>query len=224
MSTTSPSSFATSGGQQRLTDQGDIDLNTPVRAVNRSSSPVVWEYARQKHTLMPDIPTYVPYMAMVYWQGDPRAINLPGGKLHEQHRRHQHEHIRTLYGVYENDAKWDTIPLIECYPIDSDVRFETVIHDPDGTSLAPEVAAASETTFLREQLRQMQEQMRVLGEQVRINEANDAAVTATGLDPADLERQATNIKSATPDGGSLVGAAPERKGVVAKGGAVTKDA
>lgn len=224
----SGSSFATAaGGQQRLDDQGNVDLNTPVRAFNRSEAPVTWLYARQKYVLQPEIPSYVPYMAMVHWQGDPRAIDVPGGKLHEQYRREWRERLTVLYGVYENTHLWDQIPLVECYPIDSDIRFETVLLDPDGTALSPEVAAASETEFLRRQLAQMQEQMRILSSQINLNESQDAATAAAGLDPEDLERQATNIKSQAPE--SLMGAAPAprdrgpvAKKIAAKG--VTRDA
>lgn len=220
------------GGQQPLNDQGYVDMNLPVRAINRSDAPIIWEYARQKHVLQPGVPTYVPYMAMVYWQGDPRAINVPGGKLHEQHRRHQREHLSSLYGIYENEEKWEQVPLVECYPLDSDIRFETVLHDPEGVHLQPQVAAASETEFLRKQLAAMQGQMQAMAAQIQMADATDAAVAASGIDdPADLERQATNTKSVAPDPAtSLVGASPERRGAaarrpVAKGGApVTKDA
>lgn len=224
----SASSFAVTGAQQRLDDQGNVDMNTPVRAINRSDAPVRWLYARQTYILQPNVPTYVPYMAMVYWQGDPRAIDMPGGKLHEQYRRQQREHLRVTYGVYENDEKWAQIPLVECYPIDSDIRFETVLHDPDGTALAPQAAQASETEFLRQQLISMQEQVRILASQVQVNEQSEVATTAAGLDPNDLERQATSQRSVVPEGQSLVGATPERRGVVAKSSpvakAVTKDA
>lgn len=228
----SPSSFsAGTGGQQRLDEQGNVDLNMPVRAVNRSDSPVTWLYARQRHVLQPGIPTYVPYMAMVHWQGDPRAIDMPGGRLHEQYRRQHREHLRALYGVYENDNKWAAIPLVECYPIDSDIRFETVLLDPDGTSVSQEAASATETEFLRAQLASMQSQMAHMATQIAVRENAADAQAAAGMDPADLDHQVTTSKAAAPEQ-SMVGAAPERRPSVAKvvkrlapgeGPAVTQD-
>lgn len=231
--TTSPgaqsgSSFGT-GGQQRLDAQGNADVNLPVRAINRSDADVVYLYDRQRHILPPNTPVYIPYMAMVHWQGDPRAMDMPGGRLHEQYRRHQREHLRTLYGVYENDERWATIPLVECYPIDSDVRFETVLHDPDGRSLSTESAAASETEFLRSQMASMQNQLAHMAAQIQVNESADAARAAAGLDASDLDHQVTTSKAVAPEH-SMVGAAPERrsmnKPIVKKGdrAAVTKDA
>lgn len=224
----SGSSFGT-GGQQPLDAQGNADINMPVRAINRSDSPVTWLYDRQRYVLMPNVPSYVPYMAMVHWQGDPRAMDLPGGRLHEQFRRQHREHLRTLYGVYENDDKWNQIPLVECYPINSDIRFETVLLDPDGTSLSTESASASETEFLKRQLANMQEQMAHMAAQIQMNESSEAARTAAAMTTDDLDHQVTTSKAAAPEH-SMVGAAPERrstKSVVkkqaARATAVTKD-
>ncbi len=220
----SASSFGV-GGQQRLDAQGNVDMNIPVRAINRSAAPVTWLYAREKYTLLPGVPMYIPYMAMVYWQGDPRAIDLPGGRLHEQYRRQHREHLRATYGVYENDEKWANIPLVECYPIDSDVRFETVLLDPDGTSLAPEMAEASEVNFLRNQLAAMQSQMAHLAAQIQVKENADDMAERSGMTSDDLDHQVTTSKAIAPEH-PMVGAEPTRR-VAKKAGAktaVTKDA
>lgn len=207
-------------GQQRLDAQGGVDLNIPVRAVNRSDQPVTWEYARQKYVLPPNVAVYVPYEAMVYWQGDPRAIDMPGGKLNEQFRRLQRDHLRALYGVYENDERWATIPLVECYPIDSDLRFETVLLDPDGVSVSSEAASANETEFLRNQLASMQQQVAILAAQVNAQDQANAALDAAGLTPEDMGSQVTTSRAVAPEH-SMLPPQPERRStpVVKKGAA-----
>lgn len=215
--TTGPSSFGT-GGAQPTDAQGNADLNMPVRAVNRSDTEVVWTYDRQRYTLPPGVPVYVPYLAMRLWQGDPRAIDLPGGKLHEQFRRQEREHLRALYGVYENEERWAQIPLVECYPIDSDIRFETVLLDPNGDCLSDTAQHASENQMLRDALARMQAQVATLASQVGMADEAEAAIAAAGLDPADLERQATDARTVAPEQ-SMVGVGPERRAIVKKAAA-----
>lgn len=232
MSQTASSFADATEKQQRVQEQYGVNTDLPVRAVNRSDKEVKWGYANVVHILMPGVPTYVPFQAMVHWQGHPYAKDLPGGKLHEQERRQQREHLRALHGVYENDDRWAAIPLVECYPIDSDVRFETVLLDPEGTSLSEETASASETEFLRQQLESMRSQMAHLAAQVKMNENAEAARASALIQTSDdLDHQVTTSKAIAPEH-SMVGAAPERRpgGKVVKrvaageGPAVTKDA
>lgn len=205
-----------SAGQQPLDASGGADLGLPVRAVNRSEVTVVWEYDRAKHVLQPNTETFVPYMAMVYWQGDPRAIDVPGGRQHEQHRRNEHSRLRVLYGVYEESEghnRWDDIPLVECYPINSDVRFETVLHDPDGLSVSASAESVPETQYLRRQMEDMASQMRVMQSRLAASEAQEAAVSAPGVDTEVLDRQETEQRVATPEevGVSMVSPQPQRR-------------
>lgn len=200
------SSFGT-GGAQPLDGQGNPDIHMPVRAVNRSDEEIVWVYDRQRYRLPPGVAVHVPYLAMCLYQGDPRAIDKPGGKLHEQYRRQVREHLRTFHGVYENDERWDQIPLVECYPIDSDIRFETVLLDPDGVALSGERADQSELEFLRSSLAAQQHQLAHLQAQIQMREDTQAAVDAAGLDHADLDSQVTTSKAAAPEH-SMVGAGP----------------
>lgn len=200
--------------QQPLDGLGGADLGLPVRAFNRSDEPIVWEYARAKHVLAPGVQTFVPYMAMVYWQGDPRSINLPGDKAHEQHRRLERERLRVLYGVYENEERWADLPLVECYPIDSDVRFETVLHDPDGASLSEQTQTNNQVAFMQQELESMAQKMRVMQGQIEIQRQAEGALDVADMDPEDLDRQETTHRTVTPEeatGQSMVGPAPTRK-------------
>lgn len=200
--------------QQPLDGLGGADLGLPVRAFNRSDSPIVWEYARAKHVLQPGVQTFVPYMAMVYWQGDPRAINLPGDKAHEQHRRLERERLRVLYGVYENEERWADLPLVECYPIDSDLRFETVLHDPDGNSLSDVAQSNNQVAFMQQEMERMAQQLRIMQGNIAVAQQQEAAIDAADLDPEDLERQETEHRTVTPEeatGASMVGPSPQRR-------------
>lgn len=215
-------------GLQPLDGSGGVDLGLPVRAINRSDAPVTWTYARVKYVLPPATPTFVPYMAMVYYQGDPRSIDVPGGRQHEQFRRKEYEHLRILYGIYEEGEghnKWADIPLVECYPIDSDVRFETVLHDPEGNHLNEKVQDRTQAQFMQAELERMAGQMRMMQAQLQQQQNADAAVAAADMDPEALERQETDHRAVTPEeatGQSMVGPSPQRRAPQPKA-SVTRD-
>ena len=199
---------------QREDGLGGIDLTTPVRAINRSDKPLVWKYARIKHTLLPGEQTYIPYLCMCLWQGDPRAVNMPNGRAHEQYRRNERERLAVLWGVYENHDQWAQVPKVDCYPIDSDVPFATVIADPDGLSVAGESRTNNELDLLRRETERMAAQLRTLQSTVAVRESQEAAIAGAGMDPEDLDHQVTTSRAITPEeatGQSMVGAAPVRK-------------
>lgn len=200
--------------QQPLDASGGADLNIPVRATNNSTSPVVWKFARVKYVLNPGIPTFVPYLAMVMYQGDPRAINVPGGNSHQQFRRNELHRLSILHGVYENSALWAQLPDITCTPIDSDVPFNTVLLDPEGVNLNPEnTGAPNQTAFLENQLADMARQMQVMQAQLQQQTQQDAALAQAGIDPTDLDKQDTTSKAVSPEEAGLPGmggAHPER--------------
>ena len=227
------------GAQQPYDGLGGVDLSIPVRAVNNSAEPVMWMYDRRKYVLKPGVPIYIPYLAMCMYRGDPRAIDKPGGRDHEQYRRNEHARLHILHGVYEggpDHRSWDEVANVTCYPIDSDVPFHTVLDDPEGLSLSDERRDSSQTEFLQGQMEQMSAQLRILQAQVLNQQQADGAVEAAGLTPADiadLDRQATSTRTIAPEGlaESMVGASPARKRPSAKtrvkpgeGPAVTTDA
>lgn len=198
-----------------------LDEGIPVRAVNNSDTPITWVYANVKHVLTPGQSVFIPYMAMCMYQGDPRAIDLPGDNPETKYRRNEYARLRIHCGVYEDDAKWATVPhtQVTCYPIDSDVPFNTVLRDPEGVNQAEEKADNSQTQFLTAQMEQMAAQMRAMQAQLAASQSSDAALTAANLDPADLDRQATTSRAITPEeatGQSMVGAHPVQKSKVAK--------
>lgn len=215
---------------------GELDTNIPVRAVNNSDQPITWTYDRVKYVLPPGVPTFIPYLCMCLYQGDPRAIDLPTGREHEQYRRNEYARLRIHCGVYEDDTLWEDCihTRVTCYPIDSDVPFETVLRDPEGASLSGEKATNNQTQFLTQQMEQMAAQLRVLQAQAAASANADAALTAADIDPADLDHQVTTSKAIAPEeatGQSMVGAHPVQKSQAAKkrpapgeGPQVTKDA
>lgn len=195
---------------------GILDTNIPIRAVNNSDEPITWMYANSKYVLQPHVPTFIPYMAMCFYQGDPRAIDHPGEDEARQYRRNEYAELRIRCGVYEDDAKWATCPHTQviCYPIDSDVPFNTVIRDPEGVNQTEAKATNNEQAFLRNQMESMAAQMRVLQAQLASQQNGEAALSAAGIDPADLDRAATTSKSISPEeatGQSMVGQRPIQK-------------
>lgn len=215
---------------------GELDEGIPVRAVNNSDQPIQWMYDRVKYTLQPGVPSFVPYLAMCMYQGDPRAIDLPTGKEHEQYRRNEYARLRIHCGVYEDDTRWDDVvhTKVTCYPIDSDVPFNTVLRDPEGVNQSDQKQDNNQTQFLQTKMEEMAGQMRAMQAQLAAQQAADAALGAANIDPADLDRQATISKAVTPEeatGQSMVGAHPVQKSKAAKsrpapgeGPQVTQDA
>lgn len=231
-----PTSSASAVQSSQHYRDGQLDTGIPVRAVNNSDTPIQWMYDRVKYILQPGVPTFIPYMAMCLYQGDPRAIDLPSGKAHERYRTNEYARLRIHCGVYEDDSRWDDCPHVHvtCYPIDSDVPFNTVLSDPEGTSLADQKHDLSQTQFLQAQMETMAAQLRVLQAQAAASQSADQAMAAANFDPADLDRQATVSKAISPEeatGESMVGARPVQKSAAAKkrpapgeGPAVTTDA
>lgn len=231
-----PSSTVPSASSQHYRESGELDVGIPVRAVNNSDAPITWMYDRVKYVLAPGVATFIPYLAMCMYQGDPRAIDLPTGREHDQHRRNEYARLRIHCGVYENDAQWAHVPhaQVTCYPIDSDVPFNTVLRDPEGVNQSEAKADNNQTMFLQAQMEQMANQMRVMQAQLAASQSADLAIAAADIDPDDLDHQVTTSKAVAPEeatGQSMVGAHPVQKSQAAKkrpapgeGPAVTKDA
>lgn len=232
-----PSTSTSTGQQSPHYRDGQLDTGIPVRAVNNSSSPIQWMYDRVKYTLQPGVPSFIPYMAMCLYQGDPRAIDLPTGRDHEQYRRNEYARLRIFCGVYEDESKWEDCihTFVTCYPIDSDVPFNTVLRDPEGVNLADQKADNNQTQFLQSQVESMAAQLRVLQAQAAASENADAARRMADIDPADLDHQVTTSKAISPEEAtgnaeSMVGLHPVQKSQAAKkrpapgeGPQVTKD-
>lgn len=210
--------------QQRLDGSGGADLNTPVRIVYTpkdatDTAPFVIHYAREKYACSPNVPTFVPYLAMVMYLGDPRAINKPGGKIHEQHRRTEVERLRVHWGVYERDEEWARVPNLKAYPIDSDVPFNTVLDDPDGANMdMSAVASRQQSDFIQSEMARMQAEMRAMQAQLQMAQQAEGARTAAGLDPdVPLDPQMTVSRTVAPESPSMVGAHPVARPASTKG-------
>lgn len=212
---------------------GGVDLGLPVRAINTGDEEVVWQYDRVRYVIPAHGDRLVPYMAMCLYQGDPRSINVPGGRQHEQFRDQQLRHLRILHGVYEESEghkRWVDIPAhnVTCYPLDSDVPFNTVLRDPDGTNLEGEVQGQSQLRMMQDSMERMASQMRALQAQVAQQEQIEGALAQADLDPEDLERQETTSRAISPEeatGQSMVGPSPTRRAPAPKGerAQVTRD-
>lgn len=200
--------------QQPSDGLGGIDLQLPVRAENTSTQDITWQYANRKYVLPAGATTMVPYMAMVYYQGDPRSIDVPGGRLQEQYRRNEVERLRIVHGVYEHEEQWALLPTITCMPIDSDVPFNTVLRDPEGTGMTqPLTGTPDRIAFMEQQLEQQAAAMRIMQAELANQKLEDAAIKVSGGAP-DLDHQVTTSKAVSPEEVGLPemgGNHPERK-------------
>lgn len=206
------STTSTTLAAQPLDGSGGADLNVPVRMVytpkdSADTDPFIVHYARQKYACYPNTPTFVPYLAMVMYLGDPRALNVPGGRPHQQARRMESERLSVHWGVYENSHEWARVPDLKAYPIDSDIPFNTVLDDPDGVNMSSKAAEVAQSQFMQTEMEKMAAQMRIMQGQLAQQQAAEGAREAAGHDPnVPLDAQLTTSQTTAPE--SMVGAHP----------------
>ena len=205
-----------------------IPEQTIVRVKNLDARrPFVDDYANQRYVIEPGAETIVPYFAMVYWLGDPRAIDVGdrNAQPHLQHRTMEIDRLSTKYGTYgdswypqeweineDNSDKYPSsrhrnLPKLEVTSMTGE-RLFTVIDDPEGTHLSPATQTVTEQANTAAAIAQMQAQITALTNQLAL--ADPAAAAAlmpftpqVASEPASLESivegMATNDDDRDPE-------------------------
>lgn len=187
-----------------LDAEGGVDMGIPVKVTyipskEGDTTPFKMQYARQTYTLRPHLPTIVPYMAMVLYMGDPRAVDVPGDKQHLKHRRLEVERMRTHWGIYEDDSRWENVPNLIACPIDSDEPFNTVLDDPDGIMLDGTPQPRSEVEFLRAEVERLTHATREMMSRFDAADNAQRARVAAGLEGEEFASQVAMTKAVAPE-------------------------
>lgn len=163
-----------------------IPEQTIVRVKNLDTvKPFVDFYANQKYVIGPGEEIVVPYFAMVYWLGDPRAIDVGdrNSQPHLQHRTMEIDRLSTKYGTYGESwypAEWEindenshlypearhkSLPKLEVTTVANE-RLYTIIDDPEGTHLKPATQTVVESQTQAAAIAHLQQQIGILTEQL----------------------------------------------------------
>lgn len=192
-----------------------------VRVRNMGSTPFKFKFDNEPYVVAPSSESLVPYGAMVLVAGNPDARNL---NSRQRNRLLEFTRLRTKYGAYEDDGKWEkNRPAIEFYTMDGD-RIWTVLDDPDGERVNPNLADEQSNATLTAQLSSLQAQMsQVLGMiksgELVLADKGGAGTVATldqlGADDAERQIGLDTDPSTLPP---LVVTEPEEAPIVSEGG------
>lgn len=194
-----------------------------VRLRNDGPVPFSDGYAGRRYEVEPGGERIVPFFAMCLWMGHPEAKDEPGDDREMKWRLKEFERLRTKYGVYENDSLWELLAPISTPPppIDEvhipDVlanarfpevrpqlsawdlfgkRYVTVIDDPVGSHLTPDVQSVMEKDAMAAHIARMQQQIEQMQGQMAVEAGADPTVTL----PPEHGQASEPLHSPTPAG------------------------
>lgn len=185
-----------------------------VRLRNDGDTSFVQKYGGVKYTIPPGSELIVPFMAMCLWLGHPNAVDLDKKR---RFRTQEFQRLCVKWGVYEHHERIDEMfPKVSAWDVvNPGKEFITVVKDPDGKHLTPDVQTKFERETLMEQMRQMQNQLAALQAQVNQNDQQVAADIAAGDTRADnpthrpeVQVQAVQAPETGPNPGTARPAGP----------------
>lgn len=150
-----------------------------VRLRNDGDTTFSQKYGGVKYTIPPKSELIVPFMAMCLWLGHPNAVDIDKKR---RWRTQEFQRLCVKWGVYEHHEKvQEMFPKVSAWDVVNPQReFITVVKDPDGKHLTPDVQTKFERETLMEQMRQMQSQLAALQAQINQNDQQTAADIAAG--------------------------------------------
>lgn len=155
--------------------QNTISEMAQVKVYNDGPKSLIWEWGGERKEIpgtqdAKGRPNYaiVPYHMMVYWVGDPRAIDIPGNPR-ERARTHEFERLCVVYGVYENTNNLNpelgttsNFPNVRVVTPTNEYPITTVLSDPDGETLNVAFQARNDVTHLQDVIAAQAQQMQML--------------------------------------------------------------
>lgn len=175
-----------------------------VRITNQGTEEFRQRYGGKLYRIPPGSTAIVSFEAMCLWLGHPDAIDI------DKKRRYRSDELRRLHvkwGVYEHhDRAAELFPKLLVEDIDGN-RIITVVDDPEGRHLTPDVQTRAERDRLQEQMAAMQRQMAALQAQLQQQNNEDAAKVAAGDTRTDTpatrpEPQGKVATPIAPEGGN----------------------
>lgn len=148
-----------------------------IYAENYGDEPLVWKYANQRYRLPPGQETIIPWEAMALYMGDPNLIDVPG----DDRRRYRTDELKRLYfkhGAHDGDqVKWEANkPRVHCRSLDGEPII-TVVDDPAGEHLTPEVSTRAQNIMLQERMRRLEAELKSLKRAERVSEGEQVDQT-----------------------------------------------
>lgn len=156
-----------------------------VKVLNKGESDFRDGWDGQQYTIKPGQDAFVPYDAILNWLGNPAAIDYSES---QRDRLSEYTRLRVRYGAYENDGAWeDNKPSLEVFTLDGK-RITTVVDDPEGLDITPEIQTKRENMLLADRLALLEEELKQVrsqqAEEVRASEAERNAANVTGDRPS----------------------------------------
>jgi len=170
-----------------------------IYAENLGEEPIVWKWASQKYKLPPHQIAIVPWEAMCLYMGNPELVDV------DDRRRYRTDELKRLYfkhGAHDGDpTKWEANkPRVRCTDLDDQV-FITVVDDPYGEHLMPDVSTKAQNQMLQERMRRLEAELKSLKRADRASEdamASESAATQVTEDGG-IEAITSSFENAKPD-------------------------
>lgn len=169
-----------------------------VRLRNEGEEPFTGKYARIRYQVQPGQDIIVPYMAMCLWLGHPEAVDIDKKR---RYRTQEFQRLCVKYGVYERHERVDELfPKLTAWSItDPGQEYITVVKDPDGKHLTPDVQSRQERDRMQEQMLAMQQQIAMLQAQMDQSNRASAADIAAGDTRTDNPTHRPELAVTDPD-------------------------
>jgi hypothetical protein len=133
-----------------------------VQVTNNGPEAIVVQFDRQKYTLKPGLPKFVPYDACLAFFGDPNSKDDSERNIRD--RAEEFLRVRFVWGNHGQDTnEQHPLPKVSFIDPETEVELNFVINDPDGSNVVPEadtdLLATSRIVALEEQIRRLTMQM-----------------------------------------------------------------
>lgn len=172
-----------------------------VRLRNDGTGPFTQKYGGVKYTIPAGSEIIVPFMAMCLWLGHPNAVDIDKKR---RFRTQEFQRLCVKWGVYEHhELVEEKFPSVSAWDVVDGHEYITVVKDPDGKHLTPDVQTKFERENLMDQMRQMSAQLAALQAQVNQNDAQVAANVAAGDTRADNPTHRPEVQVQAPVAGPL---------------------
>lgn len=193
-----------------MTAMGNPVESTVVRLRNDGTKGFTQKYGGIKYNIPPGSEIIVPYMAMCLWLGHPNAVDIDKKR---RFRTQEFQRLCVKWGVYEHHELIDErFPKVSAWDVvDPTKELITVVKDPDGKHLTPDIQTKLDRDNLLEQMRAMQQQLAMLQAQVNQNDKQIAADIAGGDTRTDAPtvRPEVQVTQPTPPGTNPMGPLPD---------------
>lgn len=151
---------------------------TVVRLRNDGDTLFRARYGGIRYHIEPGSEAIVPFMAMCLWFGHPNAVDIDKRR---RYRTWEFQRLCVKYGVYEHhELINEMFPKVSAWDLLSNTEYITVVKDPDGKHLTPDVQTKLERESLVEQMNAMQRQIAELHALLDQNDKQTAADIISG--------------------------------------------